>query len=74
MAVVSVRIEDDVLAVLKAHNVNVSEVARAALGDQARRLRALEALGRLRRLKLPVHGPSTVEVLRELRDGGDVRP
>lgn len=68
MAVVSVRVEDEVLSILRAHKVNVSEVARVALADRARREQALEALDRLAKMKLPVHGPPSEEVIRQMRD------
>jgi hypothetical protein len=73
MAIVSVRVEDEVLSVLKAHQVNVSEVARKALGEQARRLRALDELERLGRLRLPVEGPGTADVIREGREDRHAR-
>lgn len=68
MAVVSVRVDDETLHFLKAHEVNVSEVARAAFAQEVRRLRAKEALDRLSRLDLPAPGPSSEEIVRRSRD------
>lgn len=68
MAVVSVRVEDEVLAVLKEHKINVSEVAREALGDKARRLKALDGLERLQSWSAPAGDESVVDIIRKLRD------
>lgn len=67
MAVVSVRVDDDTLAILKAHDVNVSEVARIAFAKEAHRLQALDVLQRLRRLDLRTRGPPSEEVIRRSR-------
>jgi post-segregation antitoxin (ccd killing protein) len=68
MAVVSVRIDDDTLAILKEHKVNVSEVARAALLLEARRCRALEGLERLREWAAPGGPESVATYVRRWRD------
>lgn len=68
MAVVSVRVDDETLRILKAHQVNVSEVARSALVHEARRQRALEGLTRLQEWSAPAGEESTTESIRRLRD------
>jgi post-segregation antitoxin (ccd killing protein) len=68
MAVVSVRVEDEVVQLLRAHRVNVSEVARAALQGEARRIRALEGLERLREWAAPAGKESVTNLIRRARD------
>lgn len=74
MAVVSVRVDDEMLEILRAHQVNVSELARTAFQAEVRRIRARETLERLGRLNLPTRGTPSEQVLRRARDERHARP
>ena len=68
MPVLSVRVDDELLALLKAYKVNISEVARQALSDEVRRQRALEGLERLKRWAAPGGPESVTDMIRRWRD------
>ena len=66
---VSVRMDEEDLAFVKAHTDNVSEFVRAALHEEIRRRRVLDAVARLAKVAAtaPAARQSAVEIIREGR-------
>lgn len=67
MSVVSVRIPEETLKTLSEAGVSPSEIAKEALEREARRIRVLQSLKRLEKLRFKPKRP-TGEILREIRD------
>lgn len=72
MGVVSARIADEDEAILRKAKVNVSEIARNALHEEAQRLVRLDAMRRLielgRKSKPSRTGETSEQIVREMRD------
>ena len=68
MGVISARVDDEDERVLRKAKVNLSELVRRALHDEARRIVARDSLRRLQAMAGPAKGPSSEALTREWRD------